>query len=113
GAPAGKVRSEIASLAELQRLLVHSNPGRQMMPRLAPLPREAAADLEDVLERSEGRMGFVPNSQLIMARRPEILRAFAQLVARSLRRRDLVQRHELIFRRPQRPARRGTVRRPR
>jgi uncharacterized peroxidase-related enzyme len=52
-----------------------------MMSRLAPLPREAVASLEDILGRSEGRMGFLPNSQLIMARRPEILRAFAQLGA--------------------------------
>jgi uncharacterized peroxidase-related enzyme len=52
-----------------------------MMSRLAPLPREAVASLEDLLGRSEGRMGFLPNSQLIMARRPEILRAFAQLGA--------------------------------
>ena len=51
------------------------------MRRLAPLPREAVTSLEDILERSESRMGFVPNSQLIMARRPEILRAFAQLGA--------------------------------
>ena len=49
------------------------------MPRLAPLPREATAGLNEILRASEGRMGFVPNSQLIMARRPEILRAFAQL----------------------------------
>ena len=51
------------------------------MPRLAPLPREALTDLGDILRASESRMGFVPNSQLIMARRPEILRAFAQLGA--------------------------------
>ena len=43
--------------------------------------REAATGLEELLRASEGRMGFVPNSQLIMARRPEILRAFAQLGA--------------------------------
>src|SRR6516225_9491776 len=52
-----------------------------MMPRLAPLSREEVTDLGDILRASEGRMGFVPNSQLIMAHRPEILRAFAQLGA--------------------------------
>jgi uncharacterized peroxidase-related enzyme len=52
-----------------------------MMPRLAPLPREAVTSLADILARSESRMGFVPNSQLIMARRPELLRAFARLGA--------------------------------
>ena len=51
------------------------------MPRLGPLPREATTGLDEILRASEGRMGFVPNSQLIMARRPEILRAFAQLGA--------------------------------
>ena len=51
------------------------------MPRLAPLPREAVTDLGEILRASESRMGFVPNSQLIMARRREILRAFAQLGA--------------------------------
>jgi alkylhydroperoxidase family enzyme len=51
------------------------------MPRLAPLPREAVTDLGDILRASESRMGFLPNSQLIMAQRPEILRAFAQLGA--------------------------------
>jgi len=51
------------------------------MPRLPPLPREAVTDLGDILRASESRMGFLPNSQLIMARRPEILRAFAQLGA--------------------------------
>ena len=51
------------------------------MPRLAPLPREATKGLEETLRGSEARMGFLPNSQLIMARRPEILRAFAQLGA--------------------------------
>ena len=45
------------------------------MARLRPLPREAVTDLGDILRASEGRMGFLPNSQLIMARRPEILRA--------------------------------------
>ena len=39
------------------------------MPRLAPLPREAVTRLEEFLRASEGRMGFLPNSQLIMARR--------------------------------------------
>src|SRR5215470_16262532 len=52
-----------------------------MMPRLAPLPRDATAGLEETLRASEVRMGFLPNSQLIMAWRPEILRAFAELGA--------------------------------
>src|SRR6516162_5084474 len=51
------------------------------MPRLAPLPYGCRTGLDEILRASEGRMGFVPNSQLIIARRPEILRAFAQLGA--------------------------------
>lgn len=51
------------------------------MPRIEPLPRETLGDLNTVLAAAESRMGFVPNSQLIMARRPEIVRAFAQLGA--------------------------------
>jgi alkylhydroperoxidase family enzyme len=49
------------------------------MPRLEPLPPEAIEDLLPSLEATKSRMGFLPNSQLIMARRPEILRAFQQL----------------------------------
>jgi uncharacterized peroxidase-related enzyme len=51
------------------------------MPRIEPLPRETLGNLDALLAAAESRMGFVPNSQLIMARRPEILRAFAQLGA--------------------------------
>src|SRR5262249_16725429 len=51
------------------------------MPRIDPLPRQALGEFESILSAVENRMGFVPNSQLILARRPEILRAFAQLGA--------------------------------
>jgi uncharacterized peroxidase-related enzyme len=51
------------------------------MPRIDPLPREALGEFGAVLTAAESRMGFVPNSQLILARRPEVLRAFAQLGA--------------------------------
>jgi len=49
------------------------------MPRLDPLRAEAVPELEDLLEAAKNRMGFLPNSQLILAWRPEILRAFQQL----------------------------------
>jgi uncharacterized peroxidase-related enzyme len=48
-------------------------------PRLAPLPVDANPELKDVFEASRKRMGFVPNSQLIMQRRPKILKAFGAL----------------------------------
>jgi len=51
------------------------------MPRLEPLPREAAKDFDDLFEAAKNRIGFLPNSQLIMAHRPEILRGFVQLAA--------------------------------
>ncbi len=45
------------------------------MPRLEPLPREELADFEPMLEQVEQAMGFVPNSLLTLARRPDIFRA--------------------------------------
>jgi uncharacterized peroxidase-related enzyme len=52
------------------------------MPRIEPLPRDKVGDdLATILAAAESRMGFLPNAQLILARRPEILRAFAQLAA--------------------------------
>jgi hypothetical protein len=46
------------------------------MPRIEPLPTETVPELADLLQTSKARMGFLPNLQLIMARRPEILRGF-------------------------------------
>src|SRR5712691_181787 len=54
---------------------------RVTMSRLEPLSREAAKDFDNLFEAAKNRMGFLPNSQLIMAHRPEILRAFVQLAA--------------------------------
>jgi uncharacterized peroxidase-related enzyme len=51
------------------------------MPRLEPLSLTDVHDLKPLLDATESRMGFLPNSQLILARRPEILRAFHQLIA--------------------------------
>jgi alkylhydroperoxidase family enzyme len=51
------------------------------MPRLEPLPAETVPALDNLFEVAKQRIGFLPNSQLLMARRPEILRAFAQLGA--------------------------------
>lgn len=51
------------------------------MPRLEPLAPESLPQLTQLLDNSKNRMGFLPNSQLIMARRPEILRGFVQLAA--------------------------------
>jgi uncharacterized peroxidase-related enzyme len=50
-------------------------------PRLAPLPPEHAPELKDQFETFRKRMGFIPNSILIMQRRPEMVRAFTQMAA--------------------------------
>ena len=49
------------------------------MARIAALLREEVPELEDAFGPVEERMGFLPNSLLTMARRPEILQAAASL----------------------------------
>ena len=49
------------------------------MPRVTPKSRKELSDLEDVFERAEQALGFVPNSFFLMGRRPEMLRAFSRL----------------------------------
>ena len=49
------------------------------MPRLSPLDRGKLTDLAPMLELVEASMGFVPNSLLIMARKPALVGAFAGL----------------------------------
>lgn len=47
--------------------------------RLAPLPYDMHADLKEGFEATLKRMGFQPNSMLILQRRPHILKAFRAL----------------------------------
>lgn len=49
------------------------------MPRIPPLPRQELAEFEPLFRIVENLMGFLPNSLLTMARRPDLLRAFAGL----------------------------------
>ena len=49
------------------------------MSRIEPLKRENVPDLEPFFSVAEKRMGFLPNSQLIMAYKPKLLQAFSQL----------------------------------
>ncbi|MBG51362.1 MAG: carboxymuconolactone decarboxylase family protein [Alphaproteobacteria bacterium] len=51
------------------------------MSRLEPLKREDVPELEEMFQLAEGAMGFLPNSLLIMARRPELVKAFVGMVA--------------------------------
>jgi uncharacterized peroxidase-related enzyme len=50
-------------------------------PRLAPLPAEHSPELKEQFETMKRNLGFVPNSILIMQRRPKMAKAFAQMTA--------------------------------
>lgn len=49
--------------------------------RLDPLPADHNPELKAHFEASVRNLGFIPNSMLIMQRRPEILKAFAAMSA--------------------------------
>jgi len=50
-------------------------------PRLQPLPADHNPELKANFEASARNLGFVPNSMLIMQRRPEIMKGFAAMSA--------------------------------
>jgi uncharacterized peroxidase-related enzyme len=50
-------------------------------PRIAPLPPEHSPELKDQFESMRKNLGFIPNSILIMQRRPKLAKALAQLMA--------------------------------
>jgi hypothetical protein len=50
-------------------------------PRLAPLPLDANPDLAEAFAVSVRSLGFVPNSMLILQRKPAIVKALSQLGA--------------------------------
>ncbi len=50
-------------------------------PRLAPLPAETSPELKDQFELMKRNLGFIPNSLLIMQRRPKLAQAFANMTA--------------------------------
>ncbi len=54
------------------------------MSRIEPLDPASVPGLREKLKVVESMLGFVPNSTLIMARRPELLAAFQQLAAAAL-----------------------------
>jgi len=55
------------------------------MANMRPLVREEHPDLEEVFRLYDETMSFVPNSLFTMARRPEILRAFSDLITKIWR----------------------------
>ena len=50
-------------------------------PRLEPLPIDHASELGEHLAAVAKNLGFVPNSVLIMQRKPRMVKAFAQMAA--------------------------------
>jgi len=51
------------------------------MSRLKPLPKDAQPELADAFQAYVKSLGFVPNSVLILQRRPKIVKALAQLAS--------------------------------
>ncbi|MGQ0751411.1 MAG: hypothetical protein ACT4PS_12815 [Betaproteobacteria bacterium] len=49
------------------------------MPRLAPLPVDAVPEVNDIFEGIKASGHYIPNSQLILQRKPRILRALRAL----------------------------------
>ena len=55
------------------------------MANMQPLRREERPDLEELFRLYDDTLSFVPNSLFTMARRPEILRAFSELITQIWR----------------------------
>jgi hypothetical protein len=49
--------------------------------RIAPVPPEHSPELKDQFEGMRKNLGFIPNSILIMQRKPKMAKAFAQMTA--------------------------------
>lgn len=50
-------------------------------PRLAALPKETSPELSGAFQTYVKVLGFIPNSVLIMQRKPKIVQALSQLAA--------------------------------
>lgn len=50
-------------------------------PRITPLPQETTPELAEAFQTYVKVLGFVPNSVLIMQRKPKIVQALSQLAA--------------------------------
>jgi uncharacterized peroxidase-related enzyme len=50
-------------------------------PRLAPLPPETTPELKEDFEAIAKNLGFIPNSVLIMQRKPKLVKALRQMLA--------------------------------
>jgi len=58
------------------------------MANMEPLRREDLPELEELFRHYDETLSFVPNSLYTMARRPEILRAFSELIRSGTRARS-------------------------
>lgn len=56
-------------------------PSARPDPRLATLPLDAVPELQESFKTYMRTLGFVPNSILIMQRKPKLVKAMAQLAA--------------------------------
>ena len=54
---------------------------RAQSPRMAPLPPEYTPELKEQFESMRKNLGFIPNSILIMQRKPNLAKALAQMTA--------------------------------
>jgi uncharacterized peroxidase-related enzyme len=50
-------------------------------PRLKPLPPETSPELKEQFDQMRKNLGFIPNSILIMQRRPKLAKALAEMTA--------------------------------
>ena len=50
-------------------------------PRIQPLPPQHSPELEETFGRFQQALGFVPNSMLILQRKPKLVKAMAELTA--------------------------------
>jgi uncharacterized peroxidase-related enzyme len=50
-------------------------------PRIEPLPPQHSPELEETFGRFRQALGFIPNSMLILQRKPKLVKAMAQLTA--------------------------------
>ena len=51
------------------------------MPRLAPLRIDAVPEIKEIFAQQQASGNYVPNSQLIMQRKPQLVKAIRQLGA--------------------------------
>ena len=50
-------------------------------PRIKPLPPDHSPELKEQFEAMRNNLGFIPNSILIMQRKPKLAKALAQMTA--------------------------------